>query len=203
MSGRSCTSEDRLIDFALGEVTEDEAARIEEHIGKCPACAASVEALRRALDIAAMDGVPEPEPAYWAHFAANVKHRVRDRAESRKRRFRLIFLPGLATAAACVLLIMVFMRTPVEPVGDVENIIADLNASVVTEEVLLESGVDALLFGQFGADANLLDEYLVETGDLGEMVGELDEDEERELINRLNSLMELRGSVRSDARKEC
>jgi hypothetical protein len=150
-----------------------------------------------------MDKAPEPEPAYWAYFASNVKRRVQDRAEKRKRRFRLVLIPGLATAAACVLLIVIFTRTQIEPVGDVENIIAELNTSVVTEEFLLGSGVDALLLGQFGADANLLDEYLVETGEIGEMVGELDEDEERELINRLNSLMELRGQTDNRARKEC
>ncbi|MGD9140409.1 MAG: zf-HC2 domain-containing protein [bacterium] len=203
MSARKCISEDRLIDFATGGVGGDEARGIEEHLKVCPHCRAQVESLKRTLDIAAIDRVPEPEPAYWEHFAGNVRHRIRDRAESRKRRFRLVLIPGLATAAACVLLIVVLTRIQVEQVGDVENIIAELNASVVTEEVLLESGVDALLLGQFGTDANLLDEYLNETGDLGEMVGELNDDEERELINRLNSLMELRGNAESRARKEC
>jgi hypothetical protein len=203
VSGRNCISEDRLIDFALGEVKDDEAASIEEHMGECPSCAASVQALRRALEVASMDSIPEPGPAYWAHFARNVKNRVRSRAEARKRRYRLILLPGLATAAVCVLLIVMFTREQMEPAGDIENIIAELNASVVTEEVLLESGVDALLLGQFGADAGLLDDYLNETGDVGEIVGELDEEEQRELINRINSLMELRGSTESRARKEC
>ena len=203
MSARNCISEDRLMDFVLGEATDVEAASIEKHIEECPACAVSVGALRRTLEVAAMDRVPEPEPAYWAHFAGNVENRVRSRAESRKRRFRLILLPGLATAAACVLLIMVFTRDTVEPVGDIDNIIAELNTSVVTEEVLLESGVDALLIGQIGMDANLLDDYLTETSEVEEIVGELDEDEERDLINRINSLMELRGSTDSCVRKEC
>lgn len=200
---RKCISEDRLIDFVMGEVRDDEAAGIEEHIRQCPECGAAIDSLRRTLDIAALDRVPEPEPAYWAHFAGNVAHRIRDRAERRKRRFRLVLMPGLAAAAACVLLVVVFTRTQVEPVGDVENIIAEINTSVVTEQVLLESGVDALLLGQFGADANVLDDYLLETGNIGEIVSELDKDEERELINRLNSLMELRGSVGSHARKGC
>lgn len=203
MSARKCISEDRLIDFVTGDVGDDEAAGIEKHLKECSECRAQIESLKHTLHVAAMDRVPEPEPAYWEHFAGNVRHRIRDRAESRKRRFRLILIPGLATAAACVLLIAILTRTQVEPVGDVENIIAELNASVVTEEVLLESGVEALLLGQFGTDANLLDEYLNETGDPGEMVGELNEDEQRELINRLNSLMELRGNAESRARKEC
>jgi hypothetical protein len=203
VSARKCIEEDRLIDFVSGSVGKEEAAGIEQHINDCPECAAAVGALRHTLDAAAADRVPEPEPAYWAHFAGNVRRRVRDGAERRKRRFRLILIPGLATAAACVLLVVVFTRMQIEQVGDVENIIAELNTSVVTEEVLLESGVDALLLGQFGADANLLDQYLIETGEMGEVVGELDEDEERELINRLNSIMELRGSAENRARKEC
>jgi hypothetical protein len=186
-----------------GDVGDGEARGIEEHLKECPECRAQVESLKRTLYISAMDRVPKPEPAYWEHFAGNVRHRIRDRAESKKRRFRLILIPGIAAAAACVLFIMMMTRTQVEPVGDVENIIAELNTSVVTEEVLLESGIDALLLGQFGADASQLDEYLDETGDLGEMVGELSEDEERDLINRLNSLMELRGNAESRARKEC
>jgi len=203
MSARNCIGEDRLIDFVDGVVTGDEAASIEGHLEECPACKASVESLRRVLDAAGADRVPEPEPAYWAYFAQNVTSRVKSRADSRKRRFRLVLIPALATAAVCVLLVVMFTRGPVGPVGDFESIIAELTASVVTEEVLLESGVDALVLGQIGTDAGLLNDYLTETGGLDEMVGELDEDEERALINKLNDLMELRGSIDSDARKEC
>ncbi len=203
MSARNCISEDRLIDFVDGEVTGEEAASIERHLGECPACRAAVESLRLALGAAVSDRVPEPEPAYWAYFARNVRKRAESRVESRRRRFRLVYIPGLATAAVCVLLVVIFTRNTVEPVGDVENIIADINASFVTEEVVLESGMDALMVGQIGEDAGLLQEYLNETGGIDEMVGGLNEDEERDLINKLNNLMELRGSVDSDAGKEC
>lgn len=203
MSASKCIGEDRLIDFVDGEVAGDEAAIIERHLEECPACRASVESLRRVLDAAGSDKVPEPDPAYWAYFSRNVASRVRSRAESRKRRFRLVLIPGLATVAVSVLLIVMLTRGPAGPIGDVESIIADLNAYVVTEEVLLESGVDALVLGEIGTDAGLVNEYLTETGELDEVVGELDEDEERALINKLNNLMELRGSIESEARKEC
>ena len=203
MSARNCISEDRLIDFVDGEVTPEEAASIQAHLEECPACGAAVESLRRALGAAASDRVPEPEPAYWAYFAGNVRSRVASRAESKKRRFRLVLIPGLATAAACVLLVAVLMRGPMEPARDLESIITDLNTAAVTEEVLLESGVDALLLGEIGTDAVLLDDYLTETGEVGEMVGELNEEEEIDLINKLNSIMELRSGFDSDAGKGC
>jgi hypothetical protein len=203
MSASNCTGEDRLIDFVDGEVAGDEAASIARHLEECPVCRASVESLRLVLDAAGSDKVPEPEPAYWAYFAQNVAGRVKSRAESRRRRFRLVLIPGLATVAVSVFLVVMFTRGPVGPVGDVESIIAEINAYVVTEEVLLESGVDALVLGEIGTDAGLVNEYLTETGELDEVVGELDEDEERALINKLNNLMELRGSIDSDARKEC
>lgn len=203
MSARKCVGEDRLIDFVDGEIQGEEAAAIERHLEECPACRTYVELLRRTLGAASADEVPEPDPAYWAYFAQNVKRRAESRAGSRKRRLRLVIIPGLATAAICVLLVVIFMRGPGAPVADLESMIVDLNTSVVTEELLLESGVDALLTGQIGIDAGLLDEYLTQTGDVDQMVGELSEDEERELINKLNSLMELRSGIDSDAGKGC
>ncbi len=203
MSARDCLDEDRLIDFVMGEVTGGEAAGIEEHIRRCPACRGRVESLRRTLDLAAMDRVPEPVPAYWEHFAAGVRHRIRSRAESRKRRIRLILIPGLATAAASVLIVLMLARGPVEPVVDVEAVVAEINTSAVAEEVLVEAAVDALLVAQFGEEADLLDNYLIETGDVAEIVTELDDEEERELINKLATIMESRGSAETIAGKEC
>lgn len=203
MNARNCVDEDRLIDYLDDEVTEDERIRIEEHLAECPSCTARVESLRRAFGAVSVDRAPEPEPAYWAYFAEKVKSRAAARAESRKKRFRLVLIPGIATAAACVLIIMLYTRAVIRPVDDVDGIIADLNTSVVTEEILLQSGVDELFLGQIGSDAWLLDRYLIDTGEVGEMVGELSEDEEMELINRLNSLMELRGSIDDGMRKGC
>ncbi len=203
MSAHNCIKEDRLIHYVGHDVAEEERARIEEHLAECRSCAAYAESLRRAFDAVSADRIPEPEPAYWAYFARNVKNRAAARAESRKKRFRLVLIPGLATAAACVLIIIFYTRALIEPVGDVDGIIADLNASVVTEEILLESGMDELFLGQIGTDAGLLDKYLTETGEVGEMVGELSEDQERHLINRINSLMELRGSIDEGCRRGC
>ena len=203
MSTDKCISEDRLIDFVDGGIADRERAVIERHLEQCPACAACVEALRRTFDAVGADKVPEPEPAYWAYFAQNVRKRAESRADSRRRRLRLVLIPGLATAAACILIAVLYTRVLIEPVGDVEGIIADLNTSVVTEEILLGSGMDELFLGQIGADAGLLDEYLIEVGDMGEVVGELSEEEERDLVNRLNSLMELRGSIDNSAGKGC
>jgi hypothetical protein len=203
VNARNCINEDHLIDYVDHDVTEEERIRIEKHLAECRSCAAYVESLNRAFDAVSADKVPEPGPAYWAYFAANVTNRAAARAESRKKRFRLALIPGVAAAAACVLIIMLFTRVSIEPVGDVDGIIADLNTSVVTEEILFESGMDELFLGQIGSDAGLLDTYLIETGEVGEMVGELSEDEERDLINKLNSLMELRGSIDNGVRKGC
>ena len=203
MSARKCIDEDRLIDYVDEEVTSQERVDIERHLEECPSCAACVASLRRALEAASSDRVPEPEPAYWAYFTGNVRSRAKARVESRKKRFRLVLIPGLASAAAFILIAILYTQVLIEPVGDVESIIADLNASVVTEEILLGSGMEELFIGQIGADANLLFEYLNDTDPLGELVGELSEDEERDLINRLNRLMELRGSVDNSTRKGC
>jgi hypothetical protein len=200
---KRCPSEDRLIDYLDGQVEGEEASEIESHLGECPVCAASAEALRRTFDIAAADRVPEPPPAYWEHFGSNVRKRIEGRAGTRRRRLRLVLIPGLAGAAACVLLIVLFTRVFVPPGGDVESIIAELNASVVSEQVVVESGMDELFLGQIGSDAELLDDYLIETGDVHDLVGELDEAEERHLINKLSTLMELRGSVDNGAGKGC
>jgi hypothetical protein len=203
LKARKCISEDRLIDFLEGEVSGQERADMARHLEGCPECAAREASLRRALDLAGADTVPQPDPAYWAYFAGNVRKRIGTRSASRRRRFRLVLVPGLAAAAACVLLIVLYTGRPVERAAEVDSIIADLNASEVADEVMADAALDELIIGEIGRDAGLVDEYLVETGDIDEMVGELTEDEQRDLINRLSSLMELRGSVDGSMRKGC
>ena len=199
MREHSCMSESSLIDYVDGEVTDDERLSIEKHLEQCARCAAYVESLRRTLAAVAADKVPEPPPGYWEHFERNVRNRI----EAKRRRFRLVLIPGLAGAAVCVLLVVLYTWVPVEPGGDMEMVIAEINTSEVTEEVLLESGMEALFLGQIGSDAGLLDEYLLETGTLPEIVDGLSEDEERDFINKLSSIMEPTGCAHEIERKEC
>ena len=57
---------------------------IEQHLRECVKCDVCVESLGLTFDAVALDKVPEPEPAYWAYFARNVRNRAKSRAESRR-----------------------------------------------------------------------------------------------------------------------
>ena len=62
-----------LTAFHDGELPADGRARVEEHLRRCPECAALLADLAR-VDRAA--GVPDPGPAYWDRFNARVMDRV-------------------------------------------------------------------------------------------------------------------------------
>ena len=51
MENKNCPLEEKAILFAYGELSGDEAAETAVHIGSCPHCSSTVNALRRAEEV--------------------------------------------------------------------------------------------------------------------------------------------------------
>jgi hypothetical protein len=104
-----------LTAFHDGELPTAERARVEEHLGGCPECAALLADLAR-VDRAA--GVPDPGPAYWDRFNARVMDRVEREADGPGVRVlrpkggwmreQLRYLVPAAAAAALVVVIVYY-----------------------------------------------------------------------------------------------
>jgi len=79
MNRDSCQAiEELLVDFADASLDAEEAARVREHIGQCPQCRATVEALKQSLetaqaiwrDNACTVGRTRALPLHWRHYVA-------------------------------------------------------------------------------------------------------------------------------------
>lgn len=102
-----------LTAFHDGELSADDRAGVEEHLGGCRECGAALADMARA-DRAA--GVPDPGPAYWDRFNARVMDRVEREADGPKvtvlrpkggwMRQQLRYLVPAAAAAALVVVVV-------------------------------------------------------------------------------------------------
>lgn len=93
---RGHVSPEALMDLAEGRGGDDE----RRHLEACSECRSQAEELRESLRALARVEVPEPSPLYWQAFRRQVGGRLE--SEERPRRWSFWWLPGLATAAAVV-----------------------------------------------------------------------------------------------------
>ena len=82
-------SEAELIAFLRGELVGPAHDRVARHLEACPACRATRDDFRHALD-ALRDGVPAPPPIHWGRYRAELRQKLearRERARSRTWRY--------------------------------------------------------------------------------------------------------------------
>src|SRR5512143_301661 len=61
---------EKLIDFAAGDLSETDSARIAEHIANCPRCTATVTRYRKVSNVFFLDDTFEPPPSTVARAQA-------------------------------------------------------------------------------------------------------------------------------------
>lgn len=102
--------QERLSAYLDDELGPDERARVADHLGACPACAARLAELA-AVDAAVASGPAEAPEGYFESFPARVRRRLERRTPARA-------LPAWTWAAAAVLLLAIVtpltLRRPLE-----------------------------------------------------------------------------------------
>ena len=95
--------EQQLIEYAAGDAVD--AGEIERHLGECPACRESVEAVRRVVGAASAMEVPVPDAGYESRVWRGLRAELEPRGASAGCRewFSLRWL-GAATAMAALVL---------------------------------------------------------------------------------------------------
>ncbi len=68
-----------LMGYLDEELTELEALRMEEHLGKCPECTAELEEFRRLKEVTHNMRVVMPDDKYWEQYWSSVYNRLERR----------------------------------------------------------------------------------------------------------------------------
>jgi hypothetical protein len=84
-----------LVDLVEGAVVD---AVWLDHVASCKTCSDDVDSLRRALEAASTDEVPDPGEAYWDGFNPRLKSRIDE--ESRRPLKRWVWAAAAAAAIA-------------------------------------------------------------------------------------------------------
>jgi anti-sigma factor RsiW len=138
---------DRLAAWMAGDLTEQEAAEVREHLASCRACSEERDLVQQAASIVPPLGRVEARPGFAVRVAALA-------AERRPRPFgapwwRWGFGGGLAAAAAAVALLVILPATRKAPSDDVVlaqrlELFEDLNV-VQNQDALKDLDVVAVL----------------------------------------------------------
>jgi hypothetical protein len=185
-------SRDECLDAAEGTL---EAARA-HHLESCAVCRQEVGALRAILSEIAEAPVPEPSPLFWEHFSARVREAVRAEAEAspspRWEWLRWSTLMPMAALAAVV--VMVVATLPWDPTrgggpGGLRSTAAAPGAGASVTVPSIEPVAADLAWGAFAELVGPLDwdtaseaGLAVLPGEAELVVGELSDDERRELM---------------------
>lgn len=192
-----------LIDFVESELAPEFAGEIEEHLGRCEACRAFVESVRRTYSALEVDRVPEPHEAFFTYLAGRSKARA-----SRGRRALLWrFLPGAASAAAAVVLMWWLAESRVPHVDSVDIIMADMTTGEIVEAVSADPEVENLVIEDSAAGLEEIESYLIETESIYDLLEGMSDTERDRLTADLERYMSGNGGtsgfVTGKMRKEC
>jgi len=135
---------ERLVDYVDGELSERDAAEVQEHLGRCDRCRAAVDALRRSLDLARV---------IWTDAQEQLKT-VKVHILPRSAWF---LRPRAALAAACILLVItgsiLWKHLSPSPTptsrGPAETTLAEIKRTISRSAISI----------QLLASANILAEY--------------------------------------------
>ena len=195
---------EELIDFVEGELSPERAGRIEAHLRTCRECAAYVESLKRTFARLSDDSVPEPPPGYWTYLPQRVRLEAGRR---RRRRWALVLAPGAAALAVALMVVWWGIRTPAPEVSTLEMITAELDTGELLESMSANEAYDDIFLEAAAEEISSLDEYLNDTDNIDDLIGNLSDAEAEALMAELNNIMgadEGTSKMITDSpRKEC
>jgi hypothetical protein len=138
---------DRLAAWMAGDLTDEEAAEVREHLASCHACSEERDVVQQAISIVPPFGRVEPRPGFAIRVAALA-------AERQPRPigapwWRWAFGGGLAAAAAAIAVVVIVPATHKTPPEDVVlaqrlELFEDLNV-VQNQDALKDLDVVAVL----------------------------------------------------------
>jgi hypothetical protein len=162
-----------------------------------------VDSLRRTLAAAARDAVPEQPGAYWTQFESVVRRRAGLEVAGvdtpvaggfmRWLRLAPVLLPGAAVAVALVLALVrpngqQYFAPDVEPPLDAMAT-GEIAGSISDDAILGDMVLEAA-----GEDIASIEQYLLETESLDDLLDGLAADERRALATRLEDILEQKGT---------
>jgi anti-sigma factor RsiW len=150
-----------LIDLVEGaaDLAADRIVALEAHLAGCRECRAYVESLRRAVDILAADEVPEPAGAFFECLAGT----ARRRASGRVRPMVLRFVPGLAGAAAAIVLVVWLAGGAGPSVSGLEIIMTEMTTGEIMETVIADPHAGGAVIGSSESGLIEVERYLEHT----------------------------------------
>ena len=193
----------KLIDFVEGDLDPEAAGEIEMHLAGCEACRAFVGSLENTFSILETDSVPQPPEAFFDYLAG----RARARAARSRKGLLLRLLPGVASAAAVVILMWWLAGTRVSPVDGVDIIMAEMTTGEIVEAVSAEPVVGSLLLEDSASGLEEIETYLLEKESIYELLESMNEAERQLFTAYLERSMSWDGKTSGHMgfymRKEC
>jgi len=173
-------AEETLMDILEGSTVE----RAESHLGRCLHCRTRVEQARAGLVLAREADIPEPSPFYWESFRRQVGRRI-EAGEPAAVSWRRLFVgPALATAAAGLAALSLFVPSPSRPVKETAALLPAWSALPPAEE---DAGLGVLLAVIPASDGL---GPAVECGGLSQCLDDLSDEESLAVANALRRELE-------------
>lgn len=203
MKNENHPQREQLIGFVEGDLPPARAQEVEIHIAGCETCRAYVESLRHTFAALETDLVPEPPEAFFAYLAG----RARARASASRRRFAFMLAPGLAAAAAVIVLMWYITGGTISPVDSVDMILADMTTGEIVETLSTDPYAESLLVEDSDDSLGEIETYLLETESIHDLLDGMSDTEREHFMDRLQGSMtddgETSGLMTGWARKEC
>ena len=193
----------QLIDFVEGDLPPARASEVEAHIAACETCQAYVESLRHAFAALEADLVPEPPEVFFEYLAG----RAGTRASVTRRRFAFALAPGLAAAAAVIVLMWYITSGTIPPVDSVDMILADMTTGEIVETLSTDPYAESLLVEDSEESLSEIETYLLESESIHDLLDGMSDTEREHLMDYLKGSMtddgETSGVTTGSAGKEC
>jgi hypothetical protein len=203
MNDESHPRRDQLISFVEGDLPLERTREIESHIAGCKACRAYVESLCHTFVALETDLVPEPPETFFTYLAGRTMARV----SGSRRRLVFTLAPGLAAAAAVVILMWYLTGVTISPVDSVEIIMADMTTGEIVEALSTDPYAGSLLVEDSEDDLSEVEMYLLETESIHDLLDSMSDTERERFMDHLKGSMTRDGGtsglVTDFARKEC
>lgn len=217
-TSRTCRSvRSRLLDFVENELSAAEQRSVEGHLEACAACRAELGLLRAALEAVQQVQSPAPSPTFWANYVVGVRERIGRSRGPRPFRVVPALGLAAAAVLLVVLVQQVWMGRSTQRIvlpdeGSVSLYASDLDyleladalgdssdmLQTVTQELLsgdvegmgdyVAGEVSVEGTGGWGPFDSAIEDYLMDTSNLEDLIEQIDEDDQSELLREIDRL---------------